>query len=888
MNAPLSYVSGSVTYGASLGEGYACFVLVPAGSDYEPISNRLGVQQAVATWLNKVGRDGHLVRMAREWNSSAYLRGRVEHGERVDLRARAAQDSSPVSGERAAAVAAALQQARSSWLADHEEELAHRCVSSAMPRLFLAVRLSKVERDLRERMMRETAGKATEHAAGFWRKARRLGGSVEGGTLREVNKMLRQGLLPAGQRERDQLLSQELLGQLHEYPALRSARPATSADIQWWVRRVYARGLGDPRVDEQDVPQGVLVERNGVGAVQPLEVDLLRWTGGVESGPRRPDHVVCTDGEGRTVVQQTMMATSWHLTADRAERSMGLALVAPRGLDWPVDLSITWEWHSNTASKRSMDRKSRETLEDARQEHGTQLGVSAGTGEAYSASQGLLARLEATGEPTLHAVVSAAIAVVVEDEDNPGDRRALAAAVRTLRARSRATRDLIEQRCGLSLQVPPLQQVEAMQQMLPAQPPRLPGYGRIVMADQIAAQSWTSGTEIGSHSGWAWARTMSRRPMPVRLDLADPARLNCAAGILWVGDSGGGKTFAVGSALVAAVLDGAFVVNDDPKGDHKWTRVLPPALVELIRLSDQLSEQFGMLDPFVVASPDRRAEVALSFLRRLLPASTAEMVVALQEAVAAVDHADRAGTLGEPPTCWHVLNRLAEISGKDPSADLVLRSLTARASHGLGRLGFAEPGQRRLQLGRRQVTSIVSSSFDRPEAGTPREEWSDRQIMSMALSENIGHLTARLTQDQRADLKILNSDEAHVSLATDLGRGQIDSAQRMGRSELLVPSIATQAPSDLTDANLKNLFGAYVLFRAMSPEEAVAGLTLAGLPTDEEIVNRMLKLEPGQALMRDHRGRTEWISTLAPRGYRDAVSEKRDLLEKTDEELAAA
>ncbi|MDQ8046600.1 MAG: ATP-binding protein, partial [Patulibacter sp.] len=745
------------------------------------------------------------------------------------------------------------------------------------------VRLSKVERDLRERVMRESAGKVAGHAEDLVRKARRQ--APDGGTLREVAKMLKRGLMPDGQRERDQLLAQDLLGQLHEYAALRTARPATSADIQWWVRRVYARGVGDPRVDDGDVPQGVLVERNGVGAVRPLEVDLLRWTGGVESGPRRPDHVVCTDGEGRTVVQQTLMATSWHPTADRAERSLGLAVVAPRGLDWPIDLSVTWEWNSNTASKRSMDRKSRETLEDARQEHGTQLGVSAGTGEAYSASQGLLARLEATGEPTLKAVVTASIAVVVDDEENPGDKRALAAAVRELRARSRATRDLIEQRCGVTFQVPPLQQVEAMQQMLPAQPPRLPGYGRIVMPDQIAAQGWTAGTEVGSHSGWVWARTQSRRPMPVRLDLADPARLKCAAGILWVGDSGGGKTFAVGAAMITAVLDGAWIVNEDPKGDHKWTRMLPDHLVEQIRLSDRNTDQHGMLDPWIVAAADRRAEVALSFLLRLLPSRTPEMEVALQEAVAGVEAADRGGSLGEAPTSWHVLNRLSEISD-DPAAGLVYRSLTARAGHGLARLAFAEPGQRRAVLGRRQVTSIVSNSFDRPEAGVPREEWSDRQITSMALAENIGHLTTRLMDEQRADLKILNSDEAHATLATNLGRAQINSAQRMGRSELLVPSIATQAPSDLTDANLKNLFGAYVLFRAMSEEEAIAGLTLAGLPTDEEIVNKLVHLETGQALMRDHRGRTEWINVLAPQRYLHGVSEHREL-ETTDDELAA-
>ncbi len=42
-----------------------------------------------------------------------------------------------------------------------------------MQRLFLAVRLSKIERDLRERMMRETAGKAAGKATDVWRKASR-------------------------------------------------------------------------------------------------------------------------------------------------------------------------------------------------------------------------------------------------------------------------------------------------------------------------------------------------------------------------------------------------------------------------------------------------------------------------------------------------------------------------------------------------------------------------------------------------------------------------------------------------------------------------------------------------------------------------------------------
>lgn len=839
--APLRYVSGNVVYGrGGLGDGWACFVLAPGGSDYRPLASRLATIRSLSQFLTRVKRDGQLVRMARQWPAERYLQGRRER-------------PSPLS---------VLRDLELRLLDEQQQLIVEKGIDAALPRIFLALRLSEQRRDLQERITSGSSGRRAVERFGV------------------AGRMIRDGLLPESQREADQQQAQSLLAELGSFPALASAVPASSADIQWWVRRVYGRGLPDPRVDAADAPQGVMVVRDGRAAVRPLEVDLLRWTGGVESHPvLRPDHVVCSSPEGGTAVQQTLMATSWHDTADSAERALGLALVAPRQVDWPLDLAVSWEWHSNQVSRRAMDSRSKATLEDAKQESSSQLGVSDRTGEAYAASHGLLARLEVSGEPTLRAVVSAAIAVPVEDGERAS--KAVADAVRELRQRSRITRSLVEQRCGVTLQVPPVQQVEAMQQMLPAQPNLLPGYARISLPDQVAVQGWTSGTDVGSESGWLWARTVSMRPQPVRIDFTDPARLGCAAGVLWVGDSGGGKTFAAGLALVLAVLGGAWVVNSDPKGDHKWHRVLPAELVHEIRLDHSDRQQWGMLDPFLVAEPARRADVAVSWLSSLLPRqSTAAMEVALREAIADVT---RNAT---DPTCTDVLERLGERAGEDHAAELVLRALRASSEGGLARLAFAEPGHTGIRLGAAQVTSIVSNTFVRPKSGVPRDQWKPIEVASMGLVELVGHLTTRLVGEQRDTLKILNSDEAHADLATDLGRGQIDSAQRMGRSEMLVPSLATQAPSDLTDAGLKNLFGQYVLFRALDEAEAVAALTLAGLDVDEEIVTKLVELPQGRALMRDYRGRTEWVDVLAPATYRQAVAEAREF-EALDEFSAA-
>ncbi|MDQ8047373.1 MAG: hypothetical protein AAGC46_10000, partial [Solirubrobacteraceae bacterium] len=148
MKSPLTYLSGSVVYGASLADGYACFTLTPSGSDYEPIPSRMSAQSAVATWLNKVGRDGQIVRMAREWNAGAYLQAREALGERlVERSAQALAELAPEqidsdAGRQVAdraRVAKALAGVRGPWHEDHETELAYKQVGAAMPRLFLAV-----------------------------------------------------------------------------------------------------------------------------------------------------------------------------------------------------------------------------------------------------------------------------------------------------------------------------------------------------------------------------------------------------------------------------------------------------------------------------------------------------------------------------------------------------------------------------------------------------------------------------------------------------------------------------------------------------------------------------------------------------------------------------
>jgi hypothetical protein len=89
------------------------------------------------------------------------------------------------------------------------------------------------------------------------------------------------------------------------------------------------------------------------------------------------------------------------------------------------------------------------------------------------------------------------------------------------------------------------------------------------------------------------------------------------------------------------------------------------------------------------------------------------------------------------------------------------------------------------------------------------------------------------------------------------------SLQRMGRSELAVPIISTQQVADTLigeGQTLQNLLGATFVFGVRSQGEAARSLALLGLdPEDRRLRERLLELDAGRCLFRDHQGRVEAI-----------------------------
>src|SRR5207244_8088117 len=106
---------------------------------------------------------------------------------------------------------------------------------------------------------------------------------------------------------------------------------------------------------------------------------------------------------------------------------------------------------------------------------------------------------------------------------------------------------------------------------------------------------------------------------PVLLDLREGSGTDKAPTVALLGSLGGGKTMFLQLLLYQAFLQGARIVDIDPKGDHRF-HVLPE-VAERARaiVLGQKPEHAGKLDPMRVAPPNERHDAAATILLDALP-----------------------------------------------------------------------------------------------------------------------------------------------------------------------------------------------------------------------------------------------------------------------------
>jgi hypothetical protein len=704
---------------------------------------------------------------------------------------------------------------------EQAERLGH--VGYSQPSLFLFVSLRDPERDVASYI-----SQAVEQHPREWLR-----------TVARVLSVRDRRLLKASKLEDARVRADQAHARLGDFL---SARPARGIELQWLVRRAFCRGLGEPILDGLHEPRALAFERNGEALLAPLEGDVVRWMDGY------------VEHRGRSLRIESELGVSWQaqlVLGALPERAsfpgprVELMFAAVESLSFPVDLSLNARFLPNELALRIARKRVQDADQIVRAESDGDQGVTDLGYQRTQEARDLLAHLQASSRPPLLRA-TLALAIGAEDEIQLSERVEMC---RRAYGEIRLHRPLGDQ---LALFV----------QQLPGQRTRVAGYDDTLTTEQVGAMMPTATHAVGSRCGFYLGHTLSGSRQPVRFNLREGSERDRNTAILSVGALGSGKTTLAQKLKYEGFLQGARVIDCDPKGDHRFhllEEVAPHAETIALRPDPALR---GMLDPLRVAPEHLRQDAAVSFLRDLLPGrADAAWETAVVGAVDVVLR--RAGE----PTCMEVVRALSE--GGDTEAQ-VGSALAVYARSGLTQLGFADSAVKLAPVARKQVTYIPIRDLPGPEPGTPRSEYTQAERVGVQIVRLIAMFAMHLMSRERDRLKLFSFDEGWRLLGDPVGRTLLASLQRMGRSELAVPIVSTQLVTDALVGereSLENLLGATFVFGMRSEAEAARALTLLGLdPEDRHARERLLEMEAGRCLLRDHSGRVEAIQVevLAP------------------------
>jgi len=797
MRPPIAFIYGNCVFAGGPGDGWAAFAVDVSSYAWLSADRKRAPFLALIGALEALEADVQILRVGRTWPVAQY--------------------ATELAGDERSVTPAAdgrHPRARRRYVEEHVRRLNE--LGATEPVVFILASLREPERDVASYVSRA----AEQHPRDWW------------SVIWRALSMRDRRLATISELERARVRADQLHACLADLLPVREAR---GLELQWLVRRAFCRGLGEPVVDAWHEPRALAFERNGEAVLAPLEGDVMRWT----------DSYV--QHMGRSLKIESELGTSWQaglvvgalpervqFPGERAE----LMFAPVESLGFGVDLSLNARFLPNELALRIARRRIQDADQIVRAELDGEQGVSDLGYERTQEARDLLAYLQASSRPPLlRATLAIALGAPSEEE---------------LEQRVEMCRRAYGE---IRLHRPLGDQLQLFLQHLPGQRTRVAGYDDTLTAEQVAAMMPTAAHMAGSNKGYYLGHTLSGSRQPVRFNLREGSDSDRNTTILSVGALGSGKTTLAQKLKYEAFLQGARVIDCDPKGDHRFhllEEVAPHTECVTLRPDPSLR---GVLDPLRVAPPSLRQDAAVSFLRDLLPGRAEP---AWETAVLAA--VDRVVTRSDAPTCLDVVRALNE---GDETDVRVGKTLEVYARSGLTQLGFADSSVKLPPVGHRQVTYLPIRDLPGPEPGTRRSEYSQSERVGEQIVRLIAMFAMHLMSAERERLKVFSFDEGWRLLGDPIGRALLGSLQRMGRSELAVPIISTQLVTDALIGereSLENLIGATFVFGMRSDAEAARALALLGLdPEDRRMRQRLLEFDAGRCLFRDHSGRVEAI-----------------------------
>ncbi len=402
---------------------------------------------------------------------------------------------------------------------------------------------------------------------------------------------------------------------------------------------------------------------------------------------------------------------------------------------------------------------------------------------------------------------------------------------------------------GLRVKPVEMRQVPVLEEMLPCSR-QLIGRQKPFCHDTtvgfLAESGISAFARLGDSEG-AWIGLTVPDMGPVWLDPLGSSKADRPPAMCVIGEPGAGKTFFLQLIATQASLLGRTTVFINPKPADSLDGFATAINGEVVKIS-AMEREGGRLDPFrYCGDPTVAADIAISHITAVLTDLPETDEVRMG---AAIQRAAVAGARCVGDTLQHP-------DMPESARELIYAQVESSSLFALG-ISMSPVETQKIVQG-----ALTLIEFDRPldlpATVAPMSEYGRQTRISVAAIR----LVIRSSLEQMFTLGggVLIVDEAHVFMGSEEGRSVLQRLGREGRSQRILPVLATQRIADVIakGADMGSYLGRSTIMQIADPVEADAALTLCGLePTPE---------------------RRAWLANAGPkRGVRDsALALHRDL-----------
>lgn len=387
--------------------------------------------------------------------------------------------------------------------------------------------------------------------------------------------------------------------------------------------------------------------------------------------------------------------------------------------------------------------------------------------------------------------------------------------------------DLLRNAYGIRVRPLAHRQFQALSETLPGSTARAARFEHDLLIPMVAHAGLSAWSDLGDDNGVLLGMVLPDL-VPTLLDTEAASRRSKPPGFAVVGEPGGGKTFVLQSIAYQSVLNGKRVIMINPKTDDDLSPTIDLLRgegfeAEMVSMSD-LQAGSGAFDPWRYAkTSEAAAEMAAQHITNVLSLDQ-DRYVALKSGLVRGAHAGArcvVEALESGVNDTDMIDLITDMAAGTPLFRLGIGSEAvshpASAGGGLTLIQFDQP-------------------LDLPDPATARSDYlpSERaaiaalRLIFRASTETL--LRPRAVSDgaeQRGGVLIV--DEAWTFMASREGLAALHKIGREGRSQQVLPILATQRLADVTTAELLSYLSRVLVLQMKDPAEAAAALSLCGL-----------------------------------------------------------